>query len=311
MRHRIEIDEIRKICMLFRMENPFDWNRMRAFLATADQGSLSAAARHLGLTQPTLGRQIAALEDELGLMLFERVGRGLQLTTAGREMLTHVRDMGAAADKAALAALGQTQTVEGNVRITASDILSAKLLPQVMLKLRSIAPGLRIDVIATNNIQDLMRREADIAIRHVRPDQPDLVARLIREAEGRFYAAKSYVALRGVPRTKADLSEHDFISYGDMQQMIDYLGQLDIALTEDNFRGGSANGLVSWEMTRAGLGISPMDTAIARDDPDLVEILPQMDPIRFPIWLTTHREIHTSPKIRLVFDVLAEALATR
>lgn len=311
MRHRIEIDEIRKTCMLFRMDSPFDWNRMRAFLATAEQGSLSAAARHLGLTQPTLGRQIAALEDELGLMLFERVGRGLQLTSAGREMLTHVRDMGAAADRAALTALGQTQTIEGNIRITASDILSAKFLPQVMLKLRSIAPGLRIDVLATNDIQDLMRREADIAIRHVRPDQPDLVARLIREAEGYFYAAKSYVAARGTPASKADLSDHDFISYGDMQQMIDYLGQMDIHLTEDNYRGGSANGLVAWEMTRAGLGISPMDAAVASDDPDLVKILPQMDPIRFPVWLTTHREIHTSPKIRLVFDTLAEALAAR
>ncbi len=178
---------------------------MRAFLATVEEGSLSAAARLLGLTQPTLSRQIAALEEKLGLMLFERVGRGLALTEAGREMHRHVRDMGAAADKVTLTALGQLQTIEGAVRITASDILSTVLLPKAVARIKTLAPNLVIDIIAANDLRDLMRREADIAIRHVRPEQPDLIARLIRKGRGYFYASKNYLAIRGHPQSVNDL----------------------------------------------------------------------------------------------------------
>ena len=283
---------------------------MRAFLATADKGSLTAAARSLGLTQPTLSRQISALEEELGLMLFERVGRGLVLTAAGREMHLHVRDMGAAADKVALAALGQSQSIDGEVRITASDILSAVLLPRAVSRIRALAPNLVIDIIATNDVRDLMRREADIAVRHLRPEHPDLIARLICEANGHFYASKEYLAARGHPRSLSDLGQHDFISMGDVSRMVDYLGNIGIHLEEQQFRAGSENGLVGWALAQAGLGIIPMDEAVAKHSPNMVQILPQTM-ISFPIWLTTHREIHTSPKIRLVFDVLAEVLAQR
>lgn len=296
--------------MIFRMSDPFDWNRMRAFLATADDGSLSAAARSLGLTQPTLSRQIAALEEELGLMLFERVGRGLVLTTAGREMHRHVREMGAAADKVALAALGQSQSIEGKVRITASDVLSAVILPRAVTRIKALAPNLVIDIIAANDLRDLMRREADIAIRHVRPEHPDLVARLICEAKGYFYASKDYLAARGHPRTLKELGQHDFISMGDIPRMVAHLRAIGIDLDERQFRVGSENGLVGWALAKAGLGIIPMDEAVAKQCPDMVLVLPQT-PVTFPIWLATHREIHTSPKMRLVFDVLAEVLAQR
>lgn len=296
--------------MIFRMSDPFDWNRMRAFLATADDGSLSAAARSLGLTQPTLSRQIAALEEELGLMLFERVGRGLVLTTAGREMHRHVREMGAAADKVALAALGQSQSIEGKVRITASDVLSAVILPRAVTRIKALAPNLVIDIIAANDLRDLMRREADIAIRHVRPEHPDLVARLICEAKGYFYASKDYLAARGHPRTLKELGQHDFISMGDIPRMVAHLRAIGIDLDERQFRVGSENGLVGWALAKAGLGIILMDEAVAKQCPDMVLVLPQT-PVTFPIWLATHREIHTSPKMRLVFDVLAEVLAQR
>ena len=291
------------------MDKSFDWNRMRAFLATVEEGSLSAAARMLELTQPTLSRQIAALEDELGLILFERVGRGLVLTEAGRELHRHVSDMGAAADKVALTALGQLQTIEGAVRITASDILSAVLLPHAVKRIKTLAPNLVIDIIAANDVRDLMRREADIAIRHVRPVQPDLVARLIREARGYFYASKDYLAIRGHPQTVKDLAQHDFISMGDNPRMMDYLKNIGIDLEERQFRVGSENGLVGWALAQAGLGIMPMDENVAIKYKEMMQVLPQTS-ISFPIWLTTHREIHNSPKIRLVFDVLAEELAS-
>lgn len=243
-------------------------------------------------------------------MLFERVGRGLVLTAAGQEMQLHVRDMGAAADKVALAALGQSQSIDGEVRITASDILSAVLLPPAVSRIRALAPNLVIDIIAANDVRDLMRREADIAVRHLRPEHPDLIARLICEANGYFYASKKYLAARGHPRSLNDLEQHDFISMGDVSRMVDYLGNIGIHLKEQQFRAGSENGLVGWALAQAGLGIIPMDEAVAKHSPNMVQILPQTM-ISFPIWLTTHREIHTSPKIRLVFDVLAEVLAQR
>lgn len=243
-------------------------------------------------------------------MLFERVGRGLTLTAVGREMHRHVRDMGTAADKVALAAFGQSQTIEGDVRITASDMMSAVILPCALTRIKELAPNLFIDVIAANDIRDLMRREADIAIRHVRPENPDLVARLIREGKAYFYASKDYLAMRGHPKSLRELEQHDFISMGNISRMVAYLRDIGISLEERQFVVGSENALVGWALAQAGLGVIPMDEAVARRSPDMVQILPKTS-IIYPIWLTTHREIHTSPKIRLVFDVLAEVLTKR
>ncbi|UWQ81313.1 LysR family transcriptional regulator [Leisingera sp. S132] len=288
-----------------------DWNHIRAFLATAETGSLSAAARKLGLTQPTLSRQVAALEADLGVLLFERLGRALALTDAGQELLAHSRKMGEAADGLSLAATGQAHSIEGTIRITASDIMSAHVLPAVLQQLRQRAPRLTIDVVAANDIRDLMRREADIAIRHVRPEQPELIARLVQEATGHFYAAKSYLDRRGRPQTLADLADHDFVSFGDASRMIEYLVPMGIPITPDNFRIGSNSGLVAWELVRQGFGVTPMSDEAAAAAPEVERLLPGSDAITFPVWLTTHRELHTSRRIRLVFDLLAEFFASR
>lgn len=288
-----------------------DWTHLRSFLATAQTQSLSAAARKLGLTQPTLSRQVAALEDSLSLLLFERVGRGLQLTEAGREVLAHVQDMGRAAERAALTASAQRSEITGTVRITASDIFATVHIPDMILEVRKRAPNLMIEVVATNDISDLMRREADIAIRHMRPEEPDLVARLVRDATGHFYAAKSYLDRRGRPTTKAELATHDWVSFGDVGRMVDYMVAMDIPLTADAFRVGSENGVVAWELARAGHGVCPMEDAVGDPAPDLERVLGDEVSVSFPIWLVTHREVHTSPRIRLVFDVLAEAIAAR
>lgn len=286
-----------------------DWTHLRSFLATAETASLSAAARKLGLTQPTLSRQVTALEDALSLLLFERVGRGLVLTDAGRELLTHVRDMGAAASRVALTAEAQRSDITGKVRITASDIFSATFVPDMIHAIRKRAPGLTIEVVATNDISDLMRREADIAIRHMRPEEPDLVARLVREAQGRFYATSAYLDKRGRPVTKEDLAAHDWVSFGDTGRMVEYMNAMGIPVTAEAFKVGSENGMVAWEMARAGLGVCPMDDVVGNRAEDMEAILPDELQVTFPIWLVTHREVHTSPRIRLVFDVLAEAIA--
>lgn len=287
----------------------FDWNQARAFLATAEEGSLSAAARALELTQPTLGRQVTALEQELGIALFERVGRSLELTPSGVELLEHVRAMRDAANRVSLTASGQSQTIEGRVCITASDIFSVYVLPPALKRLRELAPRLTIDVVATNDIRDLQRREADIAIRHVRPEQPDLIARLLKDTNAYFYASTSYLDRRGRPDTIKDLTAHDFISLGDVDRMIGYMKEFGLPLTRENFRVSSENGVFAWKLVRQGFGIVPMSEIVGDRTTEVERLLPNMKPFAVPIWLTTHRELHSSRRIRLVYDTLADHLS--
>ena len=270
---------------------------------------MSAAARALGLTQPTLSRQVAALEDRLGVMLFERTGRSVTLTQAGVEMLDHVETMAEAASRMTLAASGQSQSVEGQVRITASDLMSAYVLPPVLKQLRSIAPLLDIDIVADNDVRDLLLREADIAIRHVRPTQPNLVAKLLREETARFYATATYLESYGKPDVGSDLSQHQFISFVESERMLEYLLPLGLGLTRSNFRLGSQSGIVAWEMARNGLGIAVMSDEIAGKFSEFEPVLTDVEPFVIPTWLVTHRELHTSRRIRLVFDQLATFLS--
>ncbi len=219
--------------------------------------------------------------------------------------------MAEAANRISLTASGQSQTIEGQVRITASDMMSAYVLPPVLKQLGTIAPRLEIDVIATNDVRDLMRREADIAIRHGRPQQPDLIARLVREEIAHFYASHSYLETHGRPTVAGGLAKHDFISFGYNERMLGYLEPLGMGLSRDNFRMGSENGIVAWEMARAGLGIAIMSERIAIRFPEFERVLDEIEPFVFPVWLTTHRELHTSRRIRLVYDLLADYLSDK
>jgi DNA-binding transcriptional LysR family regulator len=286
----------------------FDWNHARAFLAIAEEGSLSAAARALKQTQPTLGRQLSALETELGLVLFERVGRGLNITPTGASLRQHVSAMRDAATQLSLSASGRTDLIEGPIAITASDVFSAHLLPSVLTELGRIAPKLEVNIIAANDLRDLLRREADIAIRHVRPTEPELIARLVAEGSAHLVCAQSYIDRMGHPKDLADLSNHDFVGFGDPKQSITYLRGIGIELTSQNFKVWSENGVVGWELVRAGMGLTFMDSRVVEKFTGLVHVLPNIQPIQYPIWLTTHRELHTSQKIRLVFDLLAKMI---
>ena len=291
------------------LPNDLNWNHLRAFLTTADAGSLSAAASQLGQTQPTLSRQVAALEAELDMLLFERIGKQLELTQAGLDLLEHMRPMAAAAEQVALTASGQSQSIAGRVKITASDVFSAHRLPDVVHALRQKAPDLQVEIIAANDIRDLMRREADIAIRHVQPEQPDLIARKLNDLPAHFYASQDYLAQHGTPMTLADMSRHDLISFGSAERMIEALTPLGMSLSERNFPCGSESGLVGWELAKRGLGIIPMSTILGDKSPEMVRVLSDAEPFMIPIWLVTHRELHSSRSIRLVFDILAEFLS--
>ena len=287
----------------------FDWNRARAFLVTAEEGSLSAAARALGMAQPTLGRQVDALEEELGVVLFERAGRGLVLTPSGLDLLDHVRAMGEAAGRVSLVASGRAQSIEGSICITASEIYSAYLLPPIVARLRREAPGIEVEIVASNAAIDLRRREADIAVRSFRPTQPDLVARKVGDDMARFYATPAYLDRIGNPRNAADLSGADFIGFDTSAVMLNGLNQMGLSLTQKNFPVLTENHLVHWHLCRAGVGIGVVPERIGDEEPAVRRVLPDFPPMEFPIWITAHREVRTSRRVRLVFDLLAEVLA--
>ena len=287
----------------------FDWNRARAFLVTAEEGSLSAAARALGMAQPTLGRQVDALEEELGVVLFERVGRGLTLTPSGLELLDHVRAMGDAANRVSLSAAGQSQSIEGTVCITASETYAAILLPPIIAKLRRAEPGIDIEIVTSNKASDLRRREADIAIRNFRPTEPDLVAKKIRDVPARLYAAPAYLERIGNPKVPYDLRHADFISIDNSGMFLKGLNALGLNLAQRNFPIFTENYLVMWELVKHGLGIGVLDGNIGDAEPLVRRALPELEPLMFPIWLVAHREVNTSRRIRVVFDLLAEELA--
>lgn len=276
---------------------------------TAEEGSLSAAARALGMAQPTLGRQVKTLEDELGVVLFERVGRGLTLTPSGLELLDHVRAMGDAAGRVSLAAGGQSQTIEGTICITASEIYSAHLLPPIVAKMRLELPGIEVEIVASNTTIDLRRREADIAIRNFRPTQPDLIARKIKDDKARLYAATTYLARLGDPQTAEQLSRADFIGFDTNSVLVDGLNKLGLSLTQKNFPVLTSNHLVHWELVKQGVGIGVFPESLGEAEPLVRQALSVLDPLVFPMWLTTHRELNTSKRVRMVFDLLAEELA--
>jgi DNA-binding transcriptional LysR family regulator len=295
------------ICMDWRSIN-FDWNRARAFLVTAEEGSLSAAARALGMTQPTLGRQVTALEKELGTILFERAGQGLVLTPSGLELLEHVRAMGNAANQVSLTASGQTQDIEGSVCISASEVYAAYVLPPIIAKLRQLQPKIQIEILASNEESDLRRREADIALRNFEPTQPDLIAKKLKEVAARFYAAKKYLDNVGRPESIEDLQQLDFIAFDNPNTLINYLKDLGLVLSKSNFRLVTANYITHWELVKQGLGIGIMPEEIGDAEHLVEQALPKFPPLTFPIWLTTHRELRTSRRVRIVFDLLANEL---
>lgn len=288
-----------------------DWNLARAFCFTAEAGSLSAAARKLGLTQPTLSRQVAALETALGVTLFERVGKKLVLTNAGLGLLDHARTMAAAGDEMVLAAAGRAQEIGGRVSISATDAVSAYLLPGILERVRLRAPHVTVVVVASNALSDLRRREADIAIRHVRPTEPELIGQRVNEMTAHFYASNTWIAANGEPRSLSELAEVLALGFEPVEQYVEQLRAIGVEISAARFRIVSDNAVVLWELVRQGAGVGMMLREVAERTPELVRLMPELPGIPVPVWLVTHREMRTSLRVRMVYDVLAEELSRR
>jgi DNA-binding transcriptional LysR family regulator len=296
------------LCMDWRSIR-FDWNRARAFLVAAEEGSFSAAGRVLSTAQPTIGRQVAALEEELGVAVFERVGNTIKLTSPGLDLMEHLRAMGDAATRVSMTAAGKSLALDGTVCITASELIAAHVLPPIIGRMRRAHPGIEIEIVASNTARDLRRREADIAVRNFTPTQPDLVAKKIADREARLYAAPDYLERLGNPTSPAGLSRAEFFGFDRTEVMIKGLRALGLELTPKNFPIITDNHLVQWELAKQGVGICIVMDQVGDVEPRVRRVLPELAPLPVPVWLATHRELHTSRRIRVVFDLLAEELA--
>ena len=288
----------------------FDWNRARAFLVTAEEGSLSSASRRLGLTQPTLSRQVSGLEKELNVALFERVGKGLEITPTGLELLDHVRKMGDAAMHLSLAASGQSDAIEGSVCISTTKIMAAYVMPRLIKKLRQQEPGIKIELLANDEESDLRRREADIAIRAFRPNQPSLITKKLSKMGGPLYIAKSYYKELGKPSSIEAFNKANFIGFGNNDVLLNLLNARGMKLTPNNFPLFSEDRLIQMELIKQGLGIGLMPKEVGESDPLLMPVLSQIEPFETDMWLVTHRELRTSRRIKRVFDFIVSELGS-
>ncbi len=286
----------------------FDWSLVQAFLAVAETGSLSGAARVLGTSQPTLGRQIKTIETQLGAELFRRQPRGFALTETGAALVSPAQAMRDAVRQIALTAAGQQEQLEGTVRITASVATSAVHLPPIIAHIRNLEPEIAIELVPSDDTSNLLFREADIAVRMYRPTQLDLVTQHIGDIPLGIFAAKSYVAARGAPRSRMDFLDHDFVGYDAATQIIDGFAAFGLAVERDTFKTRCDDQIAYWELVRAGCGIGFAQADVGRNDPLVQEILSDFELPTLPIWLTAHEAMRQTPRIRRVWSLLAEGL---
>jgi DNA-binding transcriptional LysR family regulator len=286
----------------------FDWALMRSFLAVMDAGSLQAAARALTMSQPTVGRHIAALERELGVPLFERTGRGLVPTQAARSIVEPARGMASGADAVARALAGASGAVAGSVRVTASEVVATYLLPELLVALRAEEPGIEVEIVASNALSDLLRREADIAIRMVRPAQGSLVARRLGDVKVGAYASTDYLRRRGTPRTAEDLVGHDLIGLDRDDTIVRGFRAAGRTIERRRFALRTDDHVVAWRLLCAGGGIGFAAGYLAAREPRVQQVVPDLAIPPLPMWLAVHREIRSAPRIRRVYDFLASTL---
>jgi DNA-binding transcriptional LysR family regulator len=285
-----------------------DWSLYRTFLAVLDEGSLSGAARALGLAQPTVGRHVEALQQALGFALFTRSQRGLLPTEAARQLRPYAEALAATTAALLRAASSQSGEARGAVRVTASEVIGAEVLPPILGPLREAHPGLAIELVLSNRIENLLHREADIAVRMIRPDQDALIARFIGRIPLGFFARQDYLQRHGAPNALADLAQHALIGFdrdaASMRALEAQIGKVDrtlVALRTDNQ-------LAQLAAIRAGFGVGVCQVGLAKREPSLVRLLPDFEP-RLDIWLAMHEDLKETRRCRVVFDGLAEGLA--
>ncbi|HEY8615252.1 LysR family transcriptional regulator [Phenylobacterium sp.] len=284
-----------------------DWDLLQSLHAVLEAGSLSAAAKRRRLTQPTLGRHIDQLERQLGAPLFLRSPRGIQPTDLALSLRPHLEDMAAAAGAAMRDASGSADGVGGVVRVTASEIVGIEVLPPVLARFRDKHPEIEIELVTSNRLEDLSRRDADIAVRMGRPTQNNLVARKVGEVGFGFYATAGYLERNPAPTSFEDLEKHAIIGFDTQGPSL--IDDLDIGrpITRDLFTFRTDNDAAQLAALRAGLGIAACQHGIARAA-GLVQVLPDRFAFKLDVWIAMHENLKGSRRMRLMFDHLAEEL---
>ncbi|MER8806524.1 LysR family transcriptional regulator [Mesorhizobium australicum] len=285
-----------------------DWNLIKSFVTVAETGSLSAAARKLSASQPTLGRHITELEHALGVTLFRRGRSGYALTEAGATLFERGKTVSEQASAFSRLALGSVEAIEGTVRIAASEVVAAYVLPEMMARLGIEEPGIEVEIVASNQVENLLRRDADIAIRMVKPAQNELVARKVCDITLCACAAIAYLDRRGRPLGPADLVDHPLIGFDRSDEMIRGFTQLGIPVSRSSFRFRADSQMVLWEAVRTGNGIGLGQEPLADRDPLVEKVLPGLPLPELPVWLAMHRDVRSSVRIRRVADFLHEEL---
>ena len=288
------------------MNTNFDWTLVRSFLAALDQGSLLGAARVLQSSQPTIGRHIAELESQLGVVLFERTGRGLKPLAMALRLAEAARAMEAGAHQLQRSVSSLDDAVSGTVRITASQTVACAMLPPLLSRLQQELPGIQIELVSSNEVSNLLRREADIAVRMVQPDQASLVAKRIGKMAIGAYAHRSYLQRAGTPREPSELLVHALIGSDKNEDILRGFAALGYLVKREHFSFRSDDLMAHWHAVRSGLGIGFIADYLARTDADVVAVLPMLKIPALPIWLAVHREIRTSKRIRAVYDFLGD-----
>jgi DNA-binding transcriptional LysR family regulator len=289
-----------------------DWHLYRSFLAVLRLGSLSAAARKLRLTQPTLGRHVETLERDLGVALFTRSPGGLAPTAQALALLARAEDVEAAATalvRAAEGAKAAVQGLSGTVRITASESMGAEVLPPLLVPVRAAHPALKFELVLTNRTQNLLRRDADIAVRMVRPRQAALLARKLGHVSIGLFAHRDYARSRGLPENTAQLGEFDVIGFDRDDNSVRAISP-DSPWADRGFFGFRTDSdLAQMAAVRAGLGIGAMQHKIAARDAKLVPVLAKAVHFDLELWLAMHEDQRANASVRAVYDALAQGLA--
>lgn len=284
------------------------WDHYRTFLEVARDGSLSGGARKLGLTQPTAGRHIDALERALGVALFLRSRRGLEPTTAANDLLPHVEAMAASHEALVRTASGDTGITQGTVRITASEIISTEVLPKLLSTACHQHPDLVLELVPSNRIQNLLRRDSDIAVRMRRPDQLALVAKRIGSTEIGLYAHRSYIERHGLPAQVGDLQRHRLIGFDRDDTAFRSAEQSFGNITRENFGYRCDSDVAQLAAVHAGIGIGGCQVAIAARSADLIRVLPRQVAFKLDIWVAMHEKLASVRRVKLVFDALCDGL---
>ena len=287
----------------------FDWALVKSFLAVLDAGSLMGAARRLGAQQPTLSRHVAELEAQLGTPLFERTGRGVTPTAAALAIADAARHMQDGAQALARGLAKSRDLATGTVRISTSEVAAVWLMPAVLARLQAEEPGIQIELVASNTITNLLRREADIAVRMVRPAQASLIARKLGEIPIVAAAHADYLARAGTPREPADLLRHRLIGYDRDDTMIRGFAALGVPVAREQFALRTDDQVAYGRLIAAGAGIGFVAAYNIGHWPGVVALLPQLAIPPLPCWLAVHREIRGNRLVRRVYDFLAKELA--